>query len=55
MQICGNGFAAPGIHYQGKSNSYFQPPCALLDPMFRPVSKTLEFQLSAENLLNTNN
>ena len=49
-------FMAIGVNYQGKNNSYFQPPFALVDFVARrPVSRNLEFQLSVENLLNTNN
>jgi len=83
VQICGNGFAAPGIatcvpylkgyaqatyqlrdgtfaglgvDYEGKNNSYVQPPFALVDfTLRRPVSKMIDLQVSAENLLNTNN
>jgi len=49
-------YMALGVDYEGKNNSYFQPPFALLDYTFRkPVSKTLEVQFAVENLLNTGN
>jgi hypothetical protein len=45
-----------GVDYEGVNNSYFQPPFAQVDMTFRtPVTENLEFQASAENLLNTNN
>jgi hypothetical protein len=45
-----------GVDYEGKNNSYFQPPFALVDfSATRPITKTAEIQLSVENLLNTNN
>jgi hypothetical protein len=45
-----------GVDYEGKNNSYFQPPMALVDfSATRPITKTAEIQLSIENLLNTNN
>lgn len=48
-------FFALGIDYEGKNNSYFQKPFALVDASFRhPVSKNAEINISAENLLNTN-
>jgi hypothetical protein len=49
-------YAALGIDYEGVNNSYFQPPFAQVDMTYRlPITKRLEFQASAENLLNTNN
>ncbi|MBV8425600.1 MAG: TonB-dependent receptor, partial [Candidatus Eremiobacteraeota bacterium] len=45
-----------GVDYEGKNNSYFQPPFALVDMTFRrPVTKSFELQVSVQNLLNTNN
>ena len=45
-----------GIDYEGKNNSYFQPPFELVDlAVNRPISKTVDVHLSIENLLNTNN
>jgi hypothetical protein len=83
VQICGNGFAAPGIatcvpylkgyasfgyrwkggsrlalgvDYEGKNNSYFQPPFALLNLTgSRQISHNFSVNLGIENLLNTNN
>jgi len=83
VQICGNGFAAPGIatcvpylkgygslgyrwkggsrlalgvDYEGKNNSYFQPPFALLNLTgVRQVNRDFSLNLAVENLLNTNN
>jgi hypothetical protein len=49
-------FMALGVDYEGKNNAYFQLPMALVDFSFRkPITKNLSIQLSAENLLNTNN
>ena len=45
-----------GVDYEGKNNAYFQPPFALVDATYRvPIRPELDFQVSAENLLNTNN
>jgi outer membrane receptor protein involved in Fe transport len=45
-----------GVDYEGKNNAYFQPPFALVDlSVRRPIRKDLEFQMSVQNLLNTNN
>ena len=44
-----------GVDYEGKNNTYFQPPFAIWDlTLRRPVSKEFEVQLSTYNLLNTN-
>ena len=49
-------FVKLGVDYEGKNNSYFQPPFAMVDFTFRkPVAKDLELQVSVQNLLNTNN
>jgi hypothetical protein len=49
-------FFGLGVDYEGKNNAYFQPPFALVDFTARkPVSPNAEFQVSVENLLNTNN
>lgn len=49
-------YMALGVDYEGKNNTYYQYPMELVDFTFkRPVSKTLELQVAAENLLNTNN
>jgi len=46
---------ALGVEYEGKNNSYFQPPFALVDFTFRkPVSRSVEVTVNVENLLNTN-
>ena len=50
------GYAALGIEYEGKNNAYYQPPFAQLDLTVRhPLAKTLDLQVSVQNLLNTNN
>ena len=82
VQICGNGFAAPGIatcvpylkaygtlgyrwkggsklalgvDYEGKNNSFFQPPMALLNLTgTRQLTHSFALNLGVENLLNTN-
>ena len=49
-------FAAIGLDFEGKNNTYFQPPFAQLDLTGRvPVTSFLEAQVSVQNLLNTNN
>ena len=49
-------FTGLGVDYEGKNNAYFQPPMALVDFVFKkPINRNLSMQLSAENLLNTNN
>lgn len=48
-------FAHIGVDFEGKNNTYFQPPFAIWDlTLRRPVSKEFEVQLSTYNLLNTN-
>jgi outer membrane receptor protein involved in Fe transport len=48
-------FLGLGVEYEGKNNSYFQPPFALVDFTFRrPVSRSVEMLVGVENLLNTN-
>ncbi len=48
-------FVGLGVEYEGKNNSYFQPPFALVDLEFRrPVTREAELLVSAENLLDTN-
>jgi len=52
----GGTYFGLGVDYEGKNNSYLQPPLAIVDFTFRrPVTKSLELLISAENLLNTNN
>jgi outer membrane receptor protein involved in Fe transport len=54
--VPGGTFIGLGVDYEGKNNSYFQPPFAQVDLTFRrPITKSLEVLVSAENLLNTNN
>ena len=51
-----NTFIGLGIDYEGKNNSFYQPPFALADLVARrTVAKNVDFQLSVENLFNTNN
>jgi hypothetical protein len=52
----GGTFIGLGVDYEGKNNSYFQPPFAQVDlTVLKPVTHSLEFLASVENLLNTNN
>lgn len=49
------GFLELGADFEGKNNPYYQPPFTIVDLTFRqPLTKTIEFQLSVQNLLNTN-
>lgn len=49
-------FAALGVDYEGKNNAYFQPPFAQVDFTLRhPVTKTIDWQIAIQNVLNTNN
>jgi hypothetical protein len=49
-------YMALGVDYEGKNNTYFQPPFALVDFTYRhPVTKQVDLQVGVENLLNTNN
>jgi hypothetical protein len=51
----GGTFIGLGVEYEGKNNSYFQPPFALLDFTFRrALTKSVEVLVGAENVLNTN-
>lgn len=51
----GGTFASLGVNYEGKNNPFYQAPFAQLDlTVRRPITETLEFQTSVENLLNTN-
>lgn len=44
-----------GMDYEGKNNTYFQPPFAVYDlTLRRPLTKEFDVQLSTFNLLNTN-
>ncbi len=49
-------FASLGVDYEGKNNAYFQPPFAMVDATYRrAVDRNVELQVSAQNVLNTNN
>jgi hypothetical protein len=44
-----------GADYEGKNNTYFQPPFAIYDlTLRRPIASFLDAQVSVANLLNTN-
>jgi outer membrane receptor protein involved in Fe transport len=44
-----------GMDYEGKNNTYFQPPFALFDFAYRhPLTKKFDVQLSVYNVFNTN-
>jgi hypothetical protein len=48
-------YLALGADYEGKNNPYYQPPFAIADLAYRkPLNKNLDFNLSVENLFNTN-
>ena len=48
-------FMALGDDFEGKNNTYFQPPFMQFDfTARRPLSRTLDVQVSVQNLLNTN-
>jgi outer membrane receptor protein involved in Fe transport len=48
-------FAALGVDYEGKNNAYYQPPFAIADLSLRaPLARNLDFNLSIQNLFNTN-
>jgi hypothetical protein len=50
------GYASLGIDYEGKNNAFYQPPFAQLDLTVRhPLARTLDLQVSVQNLLNSNN
>jgi outer membrane receptor protein involved in Fe transport len=49
------GFAALGADYEGKNNTFYQPPFAVVDLTLRePVGKNFELQFSVQNLFNSN-
>ena len=51
----GGAFLGVGVEYEGKNNSYFQPPFALVDFTFRkPVTPNVEMLVGVENVFNTN-
>jgi hypothetical protein len=46
-------FTGLGIDYEGKNNSYYQPPFAVFDFSFRmPIAKNFDASLSVQNLFN---
>jgi len=48
-------FVGIGADYEGKNNAYYQPPFAIVDLEYQePFSKYIQFNLSVQNLLNTN-
>ncbi len=48
-------FVSLGVDYEGKNNAYYQPPFAIVDFGFKqPLTENLEFNMSVQNLLNTN-
>jgi hypothetical protein len=48
-------FIGLGADYEGKNNPYYQPPFAIADLVYRkPFNKNLDFNLSIQNLFNTN-
>jgi outer membrane receptor protein involved in Fe transport len=48
-------FIGLGADYEGKNNPYYQPPFAIADLVYRkPFNRNLDFNLSVENLFNTN-
>lgn len=49
-------FLELGDDFEGKNNTYFQPPFMQFDfTARRPVARTLDVQVSVQNLLNSNN
>jgi hypothetical protein len=49
-------FAGLGADFEGKNNTYFQPPFLQFDlSVKKPITQNLEAQISVQNLLNTNN
>ncbi len=51
----GGAYVSLGVDYEGKNNSYYQPPFAQVDLTLRkPVTRNVEVQVSVQNLLNTN-
>ncbi len=52
----GGTYFGLGVDYEGKNNSYLQPPLGIVDFTFRhPITRSAEFLVSVQNLLNTNN
>jgi hypothetical protein len=49
-------YAGLGADFEGKNNTYFQPPFLQFDLTAKyPITKNLEAQFTVQNLLNTNN
>ncbi len=49
-------YTALGMDFEGKNNTYFQPPFVQFDLTYRkPLTNEFELQFSVQNLLNTNN
>lgn len=49
-------YAGIGMDFEGKNNTYFQPPFSLWDlTVRRPVRSDLDVQVAVQNLFNTNN
>ena len=54
-QFAKGTFVALGADYEGKNNAYYQPPFAVADFFFhQPLNHVADFNLSVENLFNTN-
>jgi hypothetical protein len=50
------GYAGLGADFQGKNNTFFQPPFLQFDlTLQHPVTKNIEAQFTVQNLFNTNN
>ena len=55
FQFAKGTFVALGADYEGKNNAYYQPPFAIADFVFhQPLNHTVDFNMSVENLFNTN-
>jgi outer membrane receptor protein involved in Fe transport len=51
----GGLYTSLGVDYEGKNNAYYQPPFFQFDLTARKaITKNIDFQLSIQNLLNTN-
>ncbi len=55
FQFAKGTFVALGADYEGKNNAYYQPPFAIADFSFhQPLNYSTDFNMSVENLFNTN-
>jgi hypothetical protein len=55
FQFAKGTYVALGADYEGKNNAYYQPPFAVADFFFhQPLNHVADFNLSVENLFNTN-